>query len=335
MDRITTLRKDLGTQFGFWIPKVRVHDNMKFNVLEYRIKIGGRNVGKGEIQPQEYLAINPGNSPLNIAGRDTTDPAFGLPAKWITEANRRSAEISGFTVVDAATVLTTHLGECLKRHAGELLSREDLQKMLDKLTESAPTIVGEVKPDGLKAAKLHQVLVRLLRESVSISALERIVESCVHHHQQAPNIATLTEQVRTDIGPIIVEKFRDDTGRVCVMLLEPKLEQQLRQNSNDDMIVMQPDELANLVDKVKSVWELASVQTGSTALLVDSSLRLPLRQTVHRSLPQVSMISYSEIPHDLLIEPVSVIRHDDVFKSETPPESKLEQTNHTREVQPV
>ncbi len=335
VDRITTLRKDLGTQFGFWIPKVRVHDNMKFNVLEYQIKIGGRNVGKGEIQPQEYLAINPGNAPVDIPGRDTTDPAFGLPAKWITEANRRSAEISGFTVVDGATVLTTHLGECLKRHAGELLSREDLQKMLEKLTESAPTIVGEVKPDGLKAAKLHQVLVRLLRESVSISALERIVESCVHHHQQAPNIATLTEQVRTDIGPIIVEKFRDDNGRVSVILLEPKLEQQLRQNTNDDMIVMQPDELASLVDKVKSIWELASVQNGTAALLVDSSLRLPLRQTVHRSLPQVSLISYSEIPHDLLIEPASVIRHDDVFKSESQPASSLDQTNETKEEQYV
>ena len=335
VDRIATLRKDLGTKFGFWIPKVRVHDNMKFNVLEYRIKIGGRNVGKGELQPQEYLAISSGNAPLDIAGRDTMDPAFGLPAKWITEANRRTAEISGYTVVDAATVLTTHLGECLKRHAGELLSREDLQKMLDKLAESAPTIVGEVKPDGLKAGKLHQVLVRLLRESVSISALERIVESCVHHYQHAPSVAALTEHVRSDIGPIIVEKFRADNGRVCVILLEPKLEQQLRQSSNDEMIVMQPDELGNLVDKVKSIWELTSVQHGTAALLVDSSLRLPLRQTVYRSLPQVSLISYSEIPHDHLIEPVSVIRHDDVFKSESQPASHLAHSNLVNQEQLV
>ncbi len=314
VERIATLRRDLGGQFGIWIPKVRVHDNMKFNVSDYQIKIGGRVVGKGSIQAQEYLAINPGNLKANIPGQDTTDPAFGLAAKWVTEANRRAAEIAGFTVVDAASVLTTHLGECLKRHAEDLLSREDLQKMLDKLKESAPTIVGEVKPEGLKAGVLHQVLIRLLRESISIAPLERIVESCVHHYSQAKDVAELTEQVRTDLGAIIVERFRDDTGRVCVMLLEPKLEHRLRQDSNGQMIVMQPDQLANLVDKLKSSWELASIKNGSAAVLVDSSLRLAFRQTVYRSLPQVSIVSYSEIPHDLLIEPISVIRNDDVFR---------------------
>ena len=323
VDRIATLRKDMGTQYGFWIPKVRVHDNLKFNVLEYRIKIGGRNVGKGEIQPQEYLAINPGGLQIDIAGRDAIDPAFGLPAKWVTEGNRRAAEISGLTVVDAATVLTTHLGECLKRHAAELLSREDLQKMLTKLKETAPTIVSEIKSDGLKAGTLHQVMLNLLRESVSIAPLERIIESCAHYYQQVPNIAELTERVRSDIGAIIVESFRDDDGRVKVMLIEPKLEHQLRESSNGEMIALQPDQLANLVDKIKSNWELASVKSGSTAVLVDSSLRFAFRNTLHRSLPHISIIAYGEIPHDLLIEPVAVVRHDEVFKSTpaTKPES--------------
>jgi len=319
VDRISTLRSDLGSQFGFWIPKVRIHDNLKINVLEYRIKIGGRLVGKGEIQPSEYLAINPGNVHLQIEGRDTTDPAFGLAAKWVTEANRRSAEIAGFTVVDAATVLTTHLGECLKRHADELLSREDMQKMLDKLKEVSPTVVGEIKPEGLSASVLHQVLIRLLKESVSISSLERIIESCSHHYRHAKTTADLTEHVRGDIGALIVEHFRDDTGRVCVVLLEPKVEHQFRQSSNGEMIAMQPEHLANLVDKFKSTWELASMQNKPTAILVDSSLRLAMRQTIHRSLPQISIISYNEIPGDLLIEPVAVIRSEDIFGTESNP----------------
>jgi flagellar biosynthesis protein FlhA len=202
--------------------------------------------------------------------------------------------------------------------------------MLDQLKESAPTIVGEVKPEGLKAGVLHQVLIRLLRESISIAPLERIVESCVHHYGQAKDVAELTEQVRTDLGAIIVERFRDDTGRVSVMLLEPKLEHRLRQDANGHMIVIQPDQLANLVDKVKSSWEIASIKNGSAAVLVDSSLRLAFRQTVHRSLPQVSIVSYSEIPHDLLIEPIAVIRHDDVFRQTQQLANESQVTNRTQ-----
>lgn len=312
-ERVTTLRKDIGTQFGFWIPTVRIRDNLQINVLDYRVRIGGRVVGKGEIQPGECLAINPGSVNITIQGRETVDPAFGLPAKWITEANRRRAEISGFTVVDAATVLITHLGECLKQHAHELLSREDLQKMLDRLKETSPTIVGDVKPDGLKAGVLHQVLVRLLKESVPISALERIIESCVHHVTQSPQVGELTERVRSDIGSVIVDKFRDETGRVRCVLLEPKLEHRLRQASNGEMIAIQPDQLANLVDKFKSAWEVASMKNEPVAVLVDSTFRLAMRQTVYRSLPQVSIVAYSEIPGDLLIEPVTVVRDEEIF----------------------
>lgn len=318
VDRVTTLRRDLGTQFGFWIPKVRIHDNLQINVMEYRVKIGGRLVGKGEIQPNEYLAINPGSVNIQIEGRDTTDPAFGLPAKWVTESNRRRAEISGFTVVDAPTVLTTHLGECMKKHADELLSREDLQKMLNKLKEISPTIVAEIKPEGISAGVLHQVLIRLLKESVSISSLERIIEACTHNSSLANNLTELTERVRTEIGAIIVENYRDDAGRVRVILLEPKLEHRFRQASNGLMIAMQPEQLANLVDKCKSAWELASMRNEPTAILVDSSLRVAMRQTVQRSLPQISIISYSEIPCDLMIEPVCVVRDDEIFGADSP-----------------
>jgi flagellar biosynthesis protein FlhA len=312
-ERVTTLRKDIGIQFGFWIPTVRIRDNLQIEVLEYRFRIGGRVVGKGQIHPGEYMAINPGSVNISIEGRDTTDPAFGLPAKWINDSNRRRAEISGFTVVDAATVLITHLGESLKQHAHELLSREDLQKMLDRLKETSPTIVADVKPDGLKAGVLHQVLVRLLKESVPISALERIIESCVHHVGQFQQVGELTERVRSDIGSVIVDKFRDETGRVRCVLLEPKLEHRLREASNGEMIAMQPDQLANLIDKFKSAWEVASMKNEPVAVLVDSAFRLAMRQTVYRSLAQVSIIAYSEIPGDLLIEPVTVVRDDEIF----------------------
>jgi flagellar biosynthesis protein FlhA len=317
IDRIATLRSDIGRQFGFWVPNVRMLDNLQIDVLEYRFNISGRVVGTGRIQPNEFLAINPGHVNIEIEGTDTTDPAFGLPAKWINESVRRRAEISGFTVVDATTVLITHLGECLKKHAYELLSREDLQKMLDKLKEISPTIVAEIKPDTLRAGVLHQVLVNLLREAVSISALEKIIESAIHHVGQTKTVAELTEFVRADIGPIIVDRFREASGRVRVILLEPKLEHRLRQESNGELIAMQPDQLSKLVDKFKQAWELSSMKNEPAAVLVDSSIRRALRQTVHRSLPQVAIIAYNEIPGDLLIDPVAIVQDQDVFESGT------------------
>lgn len=315
VDRVATLRKDIGNQAGFWVPNVRIRDNLQIDVHEYRFIIAGREVGKGRIQPHDWLAINPGSVSVEIDGDETLDPAFGLPAKWINESTRRRAEISGYTVVDAATVMITHLGELLKRHAHELLSREDLQMMLDKLKEVAPTIVAEIKPETLRAGVLHQLLINLLRESVSITALEKIVESAIHHQGQSKTIIELTENVRTDIGPIIVDRFRDSTGRVRVILMEPKLEQRLRQNSNGEMIALQPDELAALVEKYKQSWEVASMKDEPAAVLVDSSIRWAMRQTVHRSLPQVSIVAYSEIPAELLIEPVAILREQEVFES--------------------
>jgi flagellar biosynthesis protein FlhA len=312
-DRITALRNDIGEQYGFWVPNVRIRDNLQIDVAEYRFMIAGRIVGTGTIQPNEYLAINPGGVTTDIGGIETTDPAFGLPAKWIDESTRRRAEISGFTVVDSATVLITHLGECLKKHAHELLSREDLQKMLDKLKEHAPTIVSEIKPDTVRPGVLHQLLVNLLQESVSIAALERIVESAIHHGTQIKTVPELTERVRQDIGPVIVDRFRDTTGKIRVILLEPKLQHQLRENLSGDMIAFQPIHLERLVEKYQQAWDVASVKNEPAAALVDSTIRRAMRITTQRSLPSVSFVAFNEVPSDLLIEPVSMIRHADIF----------------------
>ena len=316
-ERITSLRRDIGEQFGFWVPNVRIRDNLQIDVAQYRIIIGGRQVGLSTIQPNEYLAINPGSVSAEIEGVDTMDPAFGLPAKWIGESMRRRAEIAGYTVVDAPTVLITHLGECLKKHAHELLSREDLQKMLDKLKEHAPTIVAEIKPDTIRPGVLHQLMVNLLQESVSIASLEKIVESAIHHGTQIKTVPELTERVREDIGATIVDRFRDESGKVRVILLEPKLQHGFRENISGEMIAFQPNQLEKLVEKYQEASDLASMKNEPAAALVDSTIRRPLMLTTQRSLPNVSFIAYNEIPSDLLIEPVSIIHYHDVFGNES------------------
>ena len=296
-----------------------IRDNLQIEVTEYRILIAGRVVGNGRLQPNEFLAIDPGGTHQEIDGAETIDPAFGLPAKWVSESMRRRAEMAGYTVVDAPTVLITHLGECLKKHAHELLSREDLQKMLEKLKEHSPTIVNELKPDVLRPGILHQLLIQLLKESISIAALERIIESAIHHGPQTPNVSDLVEKVRADIGPIIVDPFRDDSGRVRVIVLEPKLEHYFRENMQADSIALQPSQLEHLVDTYQQAWEVASLKNAPAAALVDSSIRRAMRQTLNRSLPKLSFIAYTEIPSDLLIEPISMIRYDQIMDATNSP----------------
>ena len=316
-ERIRSLRKDIGDQAGIWVPNVRIRDNLQIDTSEYRIIIGGREVGRGSLNPNDLLAISSSGALPQIEGIDTIDPAFGLPAKWINESNRRRAEISGMTVVDAATVLITHLGEILKKHSHELLSREDMQRMLDKLKEHAPTTVADIKPDTVRMGVLHQLLINLLQEGVSISSFERIVESAIHHGTQIKQAAELTERVRQEIGPIIVDKYRDSQGKVRVILLEPKLQHVLRENVSGEMVALQPHQLEKLVDKYQQIWNMASIKNEPAAALVDSTLRRPLRLTTQRSLPSVSFVAYNEIPIDLLIEPIGMICYDEIFESGT------------------
>ena len=312
-DRITTLREDVAQEHGFWIPKARIRDNLQINVNEYRFLICGREVGKGRIVVNHFLAINPGNINSEIEGEETRDPAFDLPAKWVPETLRRRAEMMGYTVVDAPTVLITHLSECLRKHAHELLSRQDLQLMLDKLKDIAPTTVDDIKPDTVRPATLHQVLVHLLREGIPITSLEKIVESAVHYGATHKDPVELTERIRGGIGHLICDRFRDAQGKVRVIVLEPKLEHRFRQQATAESIAIRPEELERLIQLLQSKWEASRLKNEPAAVLVDSSIRYALHRTVFRSLPELAIIAYSEIPSDLLIEAVGSIRFQEVI----------------------
>ena len=316
-ERISTLREDVAREHGFWIPKARIRDNLQINVNNYRFLICGREIGKGNLMVNHFLAINPGNLKSDLEGEATRDPAFDLPATWIPETVRRRAEIMGFTVVDAPTVLMTHLSECLRKHAHELLSRQDMQLMLEKLKEVAPTTVDDIKPDTVRPATLHQVLVNLLREGIPITSLEKIVESAVHFGPQHKDPIELTEKIRGGIGHLICDRFRDAAGNVRVIILEPKLEHRLRQNATSEAIVLRPDELERLVGQLQTKWETSRLKNEDAAILVDSSIRFPLHRSIFRSLPDLAVIAYSEIPSDLLIESIGLIRFEDVINDDS------------------
>ncbi|QDV44125.1 Flagellar biosynthesis protein FlhA [Stieleria neptunia] len=312
-ERISTLREDVAIEHGFWVPAARIRDNLQIGVNEYRFLICGREIARGQVFVNDYLAINPGSINAELEGEPIRDPAFDLPAKWIPESQRRRAEVLGFTVVDAPTVLITHLSECLRKHAHELLSRQDLQSMLEKLKEIAPTTVEEIKPDTVRPATLHQVLLNLLRERISITALEKIVESAVQFGPQIKDPVQLTEKIRGGIGHIICDRFRDSNGNVRVIILEPRLEHYFREHLNGDAIVLRPDQLERLIMELQAKWEASRLKNQMATVLVDSSVRFPLHRTIFRSLPEISVVAYSEVPSDMRIESVGMIRYEDVL----------------------
>ncbi len=313
LDRIGGLRKDLARKSGLWVPPVRVRDNIQLQPDGYRILIGGREVARGRIRIGSHLAIDPGNVRAPIPGEETRDPAFGLPARWISENDRQRAELAGYTVVDAPSVLITHLGEIVRRHAHELLSREDLKAMIDKVRETSPAVVDDLIPAVLTMATLHRVLSLLLEERVPISNLTRILESLATSAATVKDAVELAERVRTDIGRIICDRFRDEQSRLHALVFDPRLEMELRRAVQPDKsLAMDSGRLEQLIQRLGEESRKAGTRGQDVALLTDGSLRRQLRHVLARSLPDLAVIAYQEIPSDLLLQPAAMIRPEDL-----------------------
>ena len=305
--RIASMRRELTNQFGIWVPSIRIRDAIQLSPRTYRILINGRETASGEIHPDKLLAINGGSATLEIQGEKTIDPAFGFEAVWIEIHDRARAEMGGYTVVEPVRALTTHLGEELKRSASELLSRDDLKRMLDQLHESAPAIVDEMKTESIRIALLHQIMVRLLKERVPVTNLLRILESVLNHAEHVKDAQLLTEFVREDMARDICDRFRGEDGGVRVIVFDPRTEASLREKLVEGRLALAPKELEHLIEEINTVWQKHSLQSD-VALLSDRVLRRALKETLERALPDLAVLAYTEIPKDLRIEPLGVIR---------------------------
>jgi flagellar biosynthesis protein FlhA len=314
-ERIRSLRRDMTVKHGLWVPPIRIRDNLQLDPDEYRILIGGRQVARDRLQPEMLLAIEPpsrhGAPPLQ--GQATKDPTFGLPARWITASQRQQAELTGHTVVDAASVLMTHMGEVLRRHAHELLSRDDLQQMINKLKESAPAVVDEMKPDVLRIGVLHQVMVQLLEEQCPVTDLARILESVLNHAAAVKEPGQLAECVRRDLGRTLCDRFRDASGKVRVLVLDPRLESALRDALRDRELSLPPQPFERLVHALSTQWQKSTAEGREVAVLTDAHLRRPLKKAIERALPDLAVLSYIEIPKDLQIEPAGMLKPEEIF----------------------
>lgn len=315
-DRISGLRRDLTRKFGIWIPAIRLRDSLYLQAETYRILISGREAARGQLRPGKMMAISSGEGLDRLDGESVQDPAFGLPAWWIDSHLQQRAEMKGYTVVDAATVMITHLGEVLRKYASELLSREDMQKLLDRVKEHAPTVVDELKPDVIRMGELHQVLVLLLQERVPLTNLTRILETVV---QAAPHVKSpldLADRVRQQLGRDILDRLRDEQGRIAVAVFDPRLEMKLRERLRDRQLLLAHDALERLVTAINQRWEKSQLSGREITLLTDGELRRPLRQAIERALPEVTVAAYTEVPSDITIDITDVIKLEDVFRAE-------------------
>jgi flagellar biosynthesis protein FlhA len=308
--RIKGIRKKFAQEVGFLSPSVHIRDNLELKPSGYRITLKGVEVGAGESYIGQYLAINPGMVSAQLPGPVTSDPAFGLPATWIDGGMREQAQAMGYTVVDAGTVIATHLNHVITSHAADLLGRQEVQQLLDHLGKESPKLVEDLVPKLIPLSTLQKVLQNLLSEGVHIRDMRTIIETLAEHaaHIQDPN--DLTALVRIALGRAIVQQIFPSTNELSVMTLDNRLERllmQALQASGPDGAGIEPglaDTLAIQTEQAARQQE----QMGLTpVLLVPGALRPLLSRFLRRSLPQLKVLSHAELPDSKTIRVTSLV----------------------------
>jgi len=313
-DRIGALRRKFAQQFGIIIPLVRLRDNINLEPTAYEIRIAELPVAEGRLEPDMFLAMDPGTVQAKVGGLDTTEPVYGLPALWITPANKEKAELSGYTVIDPESVFITHLSETLRKHADDLLTREDVQLLVDRLRKTQPSLVGDViGPDReVSVGLLQRVLKNLIKNGIPVRELTAILESLGEHASKTKNAAVLTEMVRKRLSRTITEQYKNDDGKILAITLDPTLEHQMAstlQQETDGINLALPTEIAmDISRKTAQAWkEVMDKGNDKVVLLCDSRLRSPLAAMLSRTVSLLPVVAYDEIVLGTEVEPLETV----------------------------
>jgi len=313
LERISLIRRQIAIDLGIVVPPIRIRDNMQIGANDYIVKIKGQAIGRGETYPEQYLAMDNGavTGPIRGATK-TTEPAFGLPAFWITEPQRAEAELMNYTVVEASAVLATHLTELIKNHAHELLSRQDVKNLLDNLKTRLPALIEEVIPTQIKPGELQKVMQNLLRERVPVRDLETILETLGDFASRAnKDLEVLTEYVRSAMARTICKQYVDDRDRLWCVTLDPALEElisgHLERTERGSTNSMPPATAQQIVKQIADK-STELTQTGRSAVLLCSpQIRVAVRRMTETSLPQLAVIAYNEVVSDVAVEAVGLV----------------------------
>jgi flagellar biosynthesis protein FlhA len=308
LKRIKGIRKKFAQEVGFLAPPVHIRDNLELKPSSYRITLKGVEVGTGEAINGQFLAINPGMASGTLPGQATTDPAFGLPAVWIEAGMRDEAQNLGYTVVDAGTVVATHLNHLITTHASELLGRLEVQALLDHLGKETPKLVEDLVPKVVSLATLQKVLQNLLVEGVHIRDMRTIIET-LSEHAGVQDPGDLTALVRIALGRAIVQQLFPGTNELSVMTLDNRLERLLMQalGAGGDGTGIEPGLADTIAQQAHSAAQQQEAMGHTPVLLVPGPLRVLLSRFLRRALPQLKVLSHSEIPETKTIRVTSLV----------------------------
>jgi flagellar biosynthesis protein FlhA len=311
LDRIVMIRRQLAIELGLVIPVVRIRDNIQLQPNEYRLKIKGNEMARGELLLDHYLAMSPGVEDDSIEGIDTIEPSFGLPAKWISEEMKEQAEIFGYTVVDPPSVVSTHITEVIKTNAHELLGRQETKQLIDHLQESYPILVEEVTPSPLSVGEVQKVLAKLLKENVSIRNLPIIFETLADFSKMSSDTDLLAEYVRQALARQITNQYVQDNGSLKVVTMSGKSEKliadSIQQTEHGNYLSMDPNDSQRVLESIASQIEQLSLMEESPIILCSPAVRMYVRQLTERYFPQVPILSYNELEANVEVQSVGVV----------------------------
>ena len=307
--RIRGIRKKFAQEVGFLVSPVHIRDNLELKPNAYRILLKGVEVGLGEAYTGQFLAINPGRVAGTLNGTATKDPAFGLPAIWIDATQRDQAQAYGYTVVDASTVVATHLNHLILTHAAELLGRQEVQQLLEHLAKEMPKLVEDLVPKVLPLGILQKVLQSLLDEGVHIRDMRTIIETVADHATRTQNADEIATQVRNALGRAIVQQLFPGSSEMQVMSLDPALERLLSQaiGGGSDNTSFEPGLADTLVRETAAAAKRQEDLGLPAVLLVPASLRLLLSRFLRRTVPQLKVLAHNEVPENRIIKVTSII----------------------------
>lgn len=311
LDRVVMIRRQLALELGMIVPVIRLRDNIQLNPNQYIIKIKGVEVSQGEMLMDHFMAMNPGTAEDEIDGIPTTEPAFGLPAIWISEAQRDRAEMLGYTVVDPPSVIATHMTEIIKRHAHELLGRQDVQTLLDNVKTSYPAIVDELVPKLLTLGEVQKVLGNLLREGVSIRDMVTILETLADYASVTRDTDMLTEYVRQALGRAISKTFLTPDNS-DVITLDPQLEQMImdsvQKTEAGTYLTIEPSATNRIINNLSKLAEKLAQVGKQPIVLASPMVRLYFKRLTEQSIPGLVVLSYNELEPSIEVRSIGMVK---------------------------
>jgi flagellar biosynthesis protein FlhA len=298
-ERITATRRQIALELGFVMPTVRIRDSIHLEPNDYLIKVRGEEVAKGQAFIGQCLAVNSGAVIAPVAGSITKDPVFGLDAVWVDTGMKASAERGGYTVIEASAVISTHLSEIVKTYAAELLSRQDVQTLLDNAKSVNESVVSELVPNVLQVGDIQKVLQHLLRERVPIRDMVTILETMADYGSRVKDPDQLGELVRASISRTITRQYVDQDNRVYCITIEPSLEHTLVEALNvttfGTTLILEPQVQRRVVSNLETQMNKALAEGYQPVLLCGNQLRLPMRRLLDKYLPTLNVLAYNEI----------------------------------------